>query len=436
MAELAQDGTNYVDILQSIIAITEDLMGFILQELPETQFLYAGSNVIEENYNLKRQLDDAFERIHSLERRLRLFRSNIDLHDTTASAAVIEVYSDLEMLQQDEDCHSLLKKNLTEQIIDNLIEVRTKTFNSTLMDCVQSGFRMHSSTIGLIAADSECFDDFALLFDPIIRDCHSGLSIDFAQPPLDWGNPSALNCSDAMQLYIEKCGIFCSRSLKMQPFFPIMKEKNYVNVMEIIRPVIDNLFSQIFPGSFHALEAIDEDTKARLKGEGFMFDEGDETAQATGSSNHWPTGRAVYISQDKSFVVYINHKNHIRFGCVRNDGDFAKLYEQMVICGKSFDEYLPCARHPKYGWLTASPALLGTSLEIIARVRLAKLPQNIQKFNEILSKSNLKLVDQVSMSKHIFCEVRNTNCLGFSEFDTMAAFVAGINDIISAEIEM
>lgn len=108
----------------------------------------------------------------------------------------------------------------------------------------------------------------------------------------------------------------------------------------------------------------------------------------------------------------------------------------MVTYGKTFDKELPCARHSKYGWLTASPTLLGNSLEMRARVRLVKLPGEMKKFNEILKKSNLALAEQVSASNHVFCVLRNMRCLGLTEFETIQEFSTGIENVIRAEQEM
>lgn len=437
MMEPEHHTTGYIELCHVIAALLNDLLGYVLQEQPEYRILHTVSNLVEENNKLKHELDEALLRISSLEKRLSVYKSSVQLLDSGAATGMIIIaYSELENLMQDEECDSLLKKYLTEEVLDNLIEVETETYNSRLLDCIQAGLQVHNSTIGLFAADSDCYCVFAQLFDPIVRDCHPGLSDDFVHPDLDWGDTSALCYSDEMHLYMDKCSCLCSRSLEAQPFFPKMEKKHYIYVIEAIRTVLEDFCSKYLPGSFYAFEAIDEDTMARLKGDGFMFDDGDEAHEAAGSARHWPTGRAVYVSRDKSFVTYINHKNHIQFGCVQKDGNMKTMYQQMVTYGRIFDEQLPCARHSKYGWLTASPALLGNSLEIQARLRLVKLPTEMGKFSEILKKSNLALAEQVSASNHVFCILRNTRCLGLTEFDTIQGFSAGIENVIRAEKEM
>lgn len=436
--EPEQHGTSYVEMFSLVVTLLNEWMSCVLQEHPEYRILYKCtiSQLVKENENLKHKLDEALGRINSLEKRLIFYKSSLSINRSDVATVLVQAYSDLAELRQDEECHSLLRKFLTEEILDNLIELKTETFSSTLLDCTQAGLLVHSSCVGLFAADPECYDVFAPLFEPIIHDCHRGLKDNFVHPESDWGIVSSLSHSDEIRLYIEKCMISCSRSLEFQPFFPKMNKKQYIYVMETVRAVLENFCGKFAPGSFYALEAVDEDTKARLKGEGFMFDEGDEAEQAAGSTNYWPTGRAVYVSQNKSFFTNINHKHHIQFGCIRRDGDMKKTFEQMAFYGKIFEDQLPCVRHPKYGWLTPYPTLLGNGMEIRARIRLKKLPVNVGKFEAILKESNLKLADQVITSNYIFCDLRNTRCIGVTEFDAMQAFIAGIENIIRNETEM
>lgn len=432
--EPEQHGASYVEMFSSVVTLLNEWMSYVLQEQPDHRILYRHtvSQLVKENENLKRKLDEALRRINSLERMNSFYRSSF----SSSLTVLVQAYSDLAELHLDEECHSLLKKCLTEEILNNLIELKTETFSSTLLDCMQAGLLVHSSNVGLFAADPECYDVFAPIFDPIIQDCHRGLGDNFVHPELDWGIVSALSHADELHLYMEKCMIFCSRSLELQPFFPKMKKKHYIYVMETVRAVLENFCGKFVPGSFYALEAVDEDTKARLKGEGFMFDEGDETERAAGSSNYWPTGRAVYVSHDKSFFTYINYNHHIQFGCIRKDGDLKKLFEQISSYGKVFDDQLPCVRHPKYGWLTPYPTLLGTGMEIRARIRLKKLPVNAEKFEAILKESDLKLADQAITSNYVSCDLRNTRCTGMTEFGAMQAFIAGIENIIRIETQM
>lgn len=428
--------TTYIEIFQTISALLNDVLSYILQERQNYQILYSIPDLVEQSNNLKVQLDRALARIHSLERRIGFYKSSVNITTEQNVPAAVKMYAEMEDLRKDSKCESLLKKYLTDDMIDDLITIQTKEFHSTLDDCTRSGLIMHYTPIGVFAADADCYDEFGLLFNPIVRDCHPGAGDDYTHPPLHWGNPDALQHNAEVLTNVDKCTIFCSRSLQSYPFFPKMTEGDYVHVMEVIRGVLENFCAQYQPGTFYALETIDEDTKARLRGEGFMFHEGDEAHHAAGSLAHWPIGRAVYVSATKSFVTYINHRDHIKFGCIEKGGDLRKMYLEMVTYGKIFDEYLRCVRHPKYGWLTASPALLGTTLEITASIRLSNSLTDTTRFNQLLRESKLKMSDQVNTPNYVLTDLKSIQCLGLTEYDTIQAFITGLQNVARAENEV
>ena len=61
----------------------------------------------------------------------------------------------LEKLQGDEDCHSLLKKHFTGEVLEALKTKQTSSFSSNLRDVIQSGVENLDSGIGVYAPDAE-----------------------------------------------------------------------------------------------------------------------------------------------------------------------------------------------------------------------------------------------------------------------------------------
>ena len=104
-------------------------------------------------------------------------------------------------LQGDDNCHSLLKKHLTQNVLDDLKNKKTSTFNSTMRDVIQSGVENLDSGIGVYAPDAEAYVVFAALFDPIIEEYHGGFSKDKVHPPSDLGDPSVFGDLDPEKKY-------------------------------------------------------------------------------------------------------------------------------------------------------------------------------------------------------------------------------------------
>ena len=107
----------------------------------------------------------------------------------------------LKKLQEDKKCHSLLKKHLSEDVLNELKTKKTSGFNSNLKDVIQSGVENLDSGIGVYAPDAEAYVVFALLFDPIIEEYHGGFSADQHHPPNDLGDPSVFGDLDPENKY-------------------------------------------------------------------------------------------------------------------------------------------------------------------------------------------------------------------------------------------
>ena len=116
----------------------------------------------------------------------------------------------LNKLQADPDCHSLLKKHFSKDVLEELKCKRTERFHSNLRSVIQSGVENLDSGIGVYAPDAEAYAVFALLFDPIIEEYHGGFGKDQVHPPSDFGDPSAFGDLDPEK----KCGkinvFFCN----------------------------------------------------------------------------------------------------------------------------------------------------------------------------------------------------------------------------------
>lgn len=400
----------------------ENSVKFIAQNL-------GGNEELEtQNTELKQQLTEALQRLEEFSGQS-CSGPQSDLEKLT---------NGFEQLQQNNECNSLLKNYLTVAVIEELAEVKTNTFNSTLLDCVQYGFVEQCIPIGFIAADAECYDVFAVVFDPMIRQYHRVNDIDFNHPSVEWGEASALINPDPEMAFVQKCQVNCYRSLREYPFFLKMEENHYTDAMELIRAFLTNAGEE---NSFYELETMDEETKESLSAsktlglEDFMFNECNGCWKSLHYSDNWPKGRAIYISNTKEIAIRVNHKTHVQFGCAQSNGCLIAMYERMIDYGKDFDEKIPCARHEKYGWLTPFPQYLGTAMEVSALVKLFNLPKDERKFTDFLDTLNLKAAEIVPEEDYYYCDLRNARCLGLTEFQLMEEFCVGLAKVIAAERE-
>lgn len=441
---------NYLETSGAITALTNVLIKlFELPEKPENSVKFICQNMggyselEEENEELKRNLADALQRLEGFTGR----SSNAsNKHRFTTSGPETDFEKMLhgfEQLQMDAEYNSPLKMTLTLATIEELADIRTESFGSSLLDCIQSGLRDHDSPMCIIAADPDCFDVFSVVFDPIIRHYYDEFSIlqpimhhEFQHPATDWGDFNSLTDPDPEKVFILKSQVNCYRSLKDYPFFLKMEEKHFIEVMETIRTYAQDCGQE---GSFYELETIDDATKETLSAsitlgqEDFIFSECKECWVSSQFSAHWPKGRAVYVTNANELAIRVNHKTHIQFGCVQADGNLITMYDRMSDYAKSLDGKIPCAYHEKYGWLTPFPQYLGAAMEISALVKLHNLPKDECKFKDYLHSWKLKVAKIAPEEDYYYCDVRNARCLGLTEFQLMEEFCFGLANLFMAE---
>lgn len=343
----------------------------------------------------------------------------------------------LKELHINENCQSLLKTCLTTEIIDELEDVKTESYQSTLFDCVQSGLQVPYEHIGVFATDSDCYLTFAKIFDSVLSEIYSNYSKDCIQPAVDWGNADNLPNSDPSKKYLGYSQISTYRALDGFPFHGKMTEDEYVKIMEKIQQVL-NRFSttELRKGQFYPYESLDVETAKKLGKENLLFKQCSRVAQIAGASKFWPIGRAIYVNQDRSFLVWINHEEHLRFTSIQRDGDLVKMYKRLVIAAQSFDKHLRFKRHTRLGWATFSPFNVGNALEILVTLKLVRIPYCEAKMKEIFQKFNLELKSTKVEGEKTIYEILNGRDLGCTEFQVVKRVYDGIAEICNLENEL
>lgn len=263
---------------------------------------------------LQSDLERANKKICELERELSQLKGNVKRSSSKIDLMLTKGFDELNSAS---DVNSLLKKYLTQQILDLLKETKTK-FKGTLLDCIQSGLEVLDSPIGAFACDSDAYKVFAPLFDDIIEELH-GFQKDDKQPDLNWGESCKLPELDDAIISIR---MQCSRSVECIPFAPIMSMEQYEKILEQLQSATKCLSGDL-KGQFYALEAIDSDLKKQLIDDNLMFMEDNKQLKAANGTRFWPTGRGIFVNESKSFVVWCNEEDHLRFISTEQGGNLS-----------------------------------------------------------------------------------------------------------------
>ncbi|KAJ8934250.1 hypothetical protein NQ318_008693 [Aromia moschata] len=269
---------------------------------------------------------------------------------------------------------SLLKKYLTREVFDKLKTKKT-SFDSSLLDCVQSGFANPDSNVGIYAADPECYTIFADIFDPIIQDYHLGFK-----------NPTY----------------------------------NQLRIM----------------GKYYPLSEMTPDEQQKLVDDHLLFKEGDRFLQAANSCRYWPNGRGIFYNDDKTFLVWVNEEDHLRIISLQQGGNLGEVYKRFVTALIELEKKIPFIKSERLGNLTFCPTNLGTAIRASIHVRLPKLAANMTRFEELADKFNLQVRGtrgEHSEAEGGIYDVSNKRRLGLTEFNAIKEMYEGVTELIKQE---
>lgn len=387
----------------------------------------------EEFDRIKQDLTDAEDLIVRLQREISSLKGNMK---RTPSEIDLLLETGMTELENDEMCHSLLKKYMTRDVFKNLKELKT-SYGSTLLDVVKSGFDNHDSSVGVYAPDPEAYTVFKVLFDPIIEDYHNGFRDCDTQPATDWGDASTLGDLDPENEFIISTRVRCARSLANHPFNTKIKEEEYTEMEAETVDALNGLDGE-FKGTYYPLLGMDKEVQNKLIEDHFLFKEGDKFLQAAGASRFWPVGRGIFFNEFKTFLVWVNEEDHLRIISMECGGNLGNVYARLVEGVERISEKLKFHVDPHLGRLTFCPTNLGTTIRASVHIQLPKLATDFSKLEEVANQYNLQV--RGSKGEHSdtddgIYDISNKRRLGLTEYEAVKEMYDGIAAIIQLEKE-
>ncbi|XP_039437019.1 arginine kinase Lit v 2-like [Culex pipiens pallens] len=352
----------------------------------------------------------------------------------SSSEVALALTAGFDKLKEDEACTSLLKKHLTEEVFNELKEKKT-ALKSTLLDCVQSGLEHHDSGVGLYAADAECYELFGALFKKVINEYHVDFGDDKTHPASDWGDATTFENLDPEGEFIVSTRVRCGRSIEGFPFNPRMTMDHYEQIMERVKTVLEGLQDDL-KGVFHPLEGMTKELQTQLIDDHYLFKEGDKFLQTANACRFWPIGRAIFLNEPKTFVVWVNEEDHLRIISMDKGGDLGAIYQRLKTAVEAIGKDMAFVRNERLGYLTFCPSNLGTTIRASVHIKLPKLGKVREKLDEAAAKYKLQVRgtrgEHTESEKGVF-DISNKRRLGLTEYEAVKEMYDGIKELIELE---
>jgi len=291
------------------------------------------------------------------------------------------------------DSKSLLKKHLTKEIFDKLKNLKTPTFGSTLLDCIQSGIENLDSGFGIYAPDAEAYTVFSEIFDPMIEDYHTGFKKTDKHPACDFGDVNSFSNVDPTGEYVVSTRVRCGRSMEGYPFNPCLTEAQYKEMEQKVATTLSGLEGEL-KGKFYPLTGMDKAVQQQLI------------------------------------------DDHLRIISMQMGGDLGQVFRRLATAVNDIEKRIPFSHHDRLGFLTFCPTNLGTTIRASVHIKVPKLAANKAKLEEVASKYNLQV--RGTRGEHTEAEggiydISNKRRMGLTEYQAVKEMYDGINEIIKLE---
>ncbi|RUS70587.1 hypothetical protein EGW08_021648 [Elysia chlorotica] len=364
--------------------------------------------------------------------------------DTTASGCTDAEKEEKKILNLDElwqrlcdappECHSLLKKNLSQEIFDELKD-KTSQFKGRLEDCIRSGCENTDSGVGVYACDPDAYTTFAPLLDAVIRDYHKVSELKHPNP--DFGDTDKLDFGnlDPSGEMIVSTRVRVGRSHDSYGFPPVLKKEDRVEMEQKTVEALKKLDGEL-KGTYHPLTGMSKDTQKQLTEDHFLFNDSDRFLRAAGGYNDWPTGRGIYFNDNKTFLVWVNEEDHLRFISMQMGGDLREVYTRLVKAIRALETSgLSFAKRDGLGYLTFCPSNLGTTLRASVHIKIPKLSQTPD-FKAFCDKYNIQargIHGEHTESVGGVYDISNKRRLGLTEIEAIQEMRRGVEAVIAEE---
>jgi len=349
---------------------------------------------------------------------------------------VKKIEAGFEKLQNAKECHSLLKKHFSKDVME-ACKTRKSKLGATLLDVIQSGVANLDSGVGVYAPDAESYTLFKELFNPIIEEYHNGFGPEKKQPATDLGDGKTgqLPDLDPEGKYIQSTRIRCGRSLAGYPFNPCLSEANYKEMEGKVKKIFDEINDPELQGTYYPLTGMGKDVQNQLIADHFLFKEGDRFLQEANACRYWPTGRGIFHNKNKTFLVWANEEDHLRIISMQSGGNVGEVLARLNKGVKIIESKAPFSRDDRLGFLTFCPSNLGTTVRASVHIALPKIAAKPD-FKSICD--GLKLQIRGIHGEHSdsvggVYDISNKARLGLTEFEAVKQMYDGVKKLIELE---
>ncbi|XP_039469848.1 zgc:172076 isoform X1 [Oreochromis aureus] len=282
-------------------------------------------------------------------------------------------------------------------------------------------------SVGCVAGDAESYILFCDFFDRVIEAYHEQ-KITSQTPESDLNYDNLKGGDDLDRSYAVRCEVSVVRGIEDFCFPTHCSRGERRQLLTLARQALEQL-EQKLAGRLLLLTDLSQEQQSELN-----LKAPTSFQLRIGVARDWPDARAVWVSEDRSLLVWVNIDEHLRLVSTREDANVAQAFQCICINLQKLEKYYRGLRHPfiwkqQLGWVTSSPANVGTGLRISVLIKLQHLPKH-KHLKDVLKRLRINMDKTDSPELY---NIGNMATFGFTEVALTQLVVDGVKLLIIME---
>ncbi|KAM7008874.1 creatine kinase M-type [Tautogolabrus adspersus] len=282
-------------------------------------------------------------------------------------------------------------------------------------------------SVGCVAGDAQSYVLFCDFFDRVIEAFH-GHKVTSQTPESDFNYDNLKGGDDLDRSYAVGCEVSVIRGVEDFCFPTHCCRGERRQLLSLARRALQRLEDEL-PGRLLSVEELSQEQQRELN-----LNLPSASQLRTGVARDWPNARAVWLSEDGSLAVWINMEDHLKLMSTRSDANIAEAFRTIYMNLQKLDGVYRDLKHPfiwkqQLGWVTSSPADVGTGLRIRVHLKLQHLPRH-RRVEDILKRLRICMDSTESPAMH---RVSNVATFGMSEVGLTQLVVDGVKLLVAME---
>lgn len=337
--------------------------------------------------------------------------------------------------------NNLMAQVLTKDMWLKLKDIKSDmgyTFDEAIRTGVYNPGHPHIMTCGCTAGDESSFTVFREFFDKVIELRHNGFVPGQSKHSTSL-DPESIKNGEFDEDYVLTARVRTGRSIRGFALPPHISKDD----RETLEKKLSESFAKLdgdLKGQYKGLYDMTDEEQEGYIAEHIMFDKPvSPLLIASKMDRDWPTGRGMFWTDKKDFIIWVNEEDHIRVISMQKGGNMKEVYSRFCRGLSAVEDALKEAgceyqHSDELGYILTCPSNIGTGIRAGVHVKLPNL-QKHELYKKFLSDNKLQArgAGGVDTTGGDIVDLSNADRLGHTEDELVQLTIDGVHLAVKLE---